>query len=286
MESDEQEDNSTVDGDHAITGSEDNQSASSFKIPDFKITSWSPEPPAGLHYMCLLPVAVPVQYSQNEHVGKLKTSTAHRKQRLKAFTTGRTTCRNILDESRLRKAASQNDCITVIELLEGGADPSCEDEKKRTPLHFAASQGYETVTKVLLDKGADPNKKDFIGNTPLHLAACTCQVPIVTLLLKAGTDLKSVDQYGRTPLTLAKSRLKWLAEDKAYSNDKIKDEILQVSDMMKTYLEITGDRDDACQLDDLCQQLQRTSTREQVDHVNNLLSDFASLSIQKKEQPG
>ena len=37
--------------------------------------------------------------------------------------------------------------IAVIELLEGGADPSCEDEKKRTPLHFAASQGFETISK-------------------------------------------------------------------------------------------------------------------------------------------
>ena len=38
--------------------------------------------------------------------------------------------------------------VTVVELLEGGADPSCEDEKKRTPLHFAASQGYETISKL------------------------------------------------------------------------------------------------------------------------------------------
>ena len=56
--------------------------------------------------------------------------------------------------------------------------------------------------------------------------------------------------------------------------------------MMKTYLQVSGEEDDATQLEDLCRQLQRTSTREEVDHVNNLLSDFASLSIQKKEQPG
>ena len=56
--------------------------------------------------------------------------------------------------------------------------------------------------------------------------------------------------------------------------------------MMKTYLEITGEKNDASQLDELCEQLRRTSTREEVDHVSNLLSDFASLSIQKKEQPG
>ena len=62
--------------------------------------------------------------------------------------------------------------------------------------------------------------------------------------------------------------------------------ILQVSDMMKTYLEIKGEKDDASQLDELCEQLRRTTTREEVDHVNSLLSDFTSLSIQKKEQPG
>ena len=67
-----------------------------FSVPKFNLTSWSPEPPAGLHYMCLLPVAIPQTYTQDEHVGKLKTSAAHRKQRLKEFTSGRTTCRNIL----------------------------------------------------------------------------------------------------------------------------------------------------------------------------------------------
>lgn len=35
--------------------------------------------------------------------------------------------------------------LSVVELLEGGADPSCQDEKRRTPLHFAASQGFETI---------------------------------------------------------------------------------------------------------------------------------------------
>ena len=48
------------------------------------------------------------------------------------------------------------------------------------------------------------------------------------LICITGTDLKSVDQYGRTPLALAKSRLKFLAEEKSYSNDKIRTEILQV----------------------------------------------------------
>ena len=67
-----------------------------FSVPKFNLTSWSPEPPAGLHYMCLLPIALPHNYSQGEQAGKLKTSTAHRKQRLKEFTSGRTTCRNIV----------------------------------------------------------------------------------------------------------------------------------------------------------------------------------------------
>ncbi|KAH3860805.1 ankyrin repeat domain-containing protein 54-like [Dreissena polymorpha] len=197
--------------------------------------------------------------------------------------TKQTSCRNVVDERRLRTACSQNDFVTVVELLDGGADPSCCDEKKRTPLHLSASQGYEAIVKVLIDRGADPNKKDFIGNTPLHLATCTCQVPIVTLLLKAGTDLNLVDEYGRSPLTLAKSRLKMLGENASFNSDKMKTEILQISDMMRTYLSLSGCQSEAEQLDELCSKLSNVTTREEVDQVNTLLSDFASMRIEKNK---
>lgn len=44
----------------------------------------------------------------------------------------------------------------------------------------------------------------------------------------SGTDVRSADNYGRTPFTLAKSRLKFLVEEKTYSSHRVKDEALQV----------------------------------------------------------
>ncbi|XP_045214988.2 ankyrin repeat domain-containing protein 54-like isoform X2 [Mercenaria mercenaria] len=230
-----------------------------YQVPCFEISSWSPRGTAGLQFVSLVPfMQTHLVGDKESRAGKIKVSTTHRKQRLKEFQTGRTTCRNIVDERRLRAACNDNDYITVVELLEGGADPSCEDEKKRTPLHIAASQGYQEI------------------------AACTCQIPVVTLLLKAGTDIKSVDDYGRTPLKLARSRLqKLVGENKAC--DSLRAEIKQVSDMMTTYLRISGQNEDADQLESLCRQLEKTTTREEVDHVNSLMAEFASLNIQKTD---
>lgn len=53
--------------------------------------------------------------------------------------------------------------------------------------------------------------------------------------------------------------------------------------MMSTYLRVSGHIQDADQLDSLCQQLEKTTTREEVDHVNSLMAEFASLNIQKKD---
>ena len=52
--------------------------------------------------------------------------------------------------------------------------------------------------------------------------------------------------------------------------------------MMKTYLNISGRTEDASQLEELCDKLKHVSTREDVDHVNQLLTNFASLAIEKK----
>lgn len=52
---------------------------------------------------------------------------------------------------------------------------------------------------------------------------------------------------------------------------------------MKAYLNISGLRQEAEQLDQLCQQLQGVSTREEVEHLNTLLTDFASLDIKKSQ---
>ncbi|XP_041362600.1 ankyrin repeat domain-containing protein 54-like isoform X2 [Gigantopelta aegis] len=275
---------STADSDCDTSSSEGEYNVSSFESPHFEFAHWSPEPPAGLHFMCLVPFNRGYTCNQDSHVGKIRTSSTHRKQRLKEFKSGKTTGRNILDDRKLRTAACENNCSVVVELLESGVDPSSGDAKERTALHFAASQGYETIVKILLDHGADVNKKDVLGNTPLHLAACTCQVHVVTLLLRAGTDVKSMDKYGRTPLSLAKSRLNFLSQDKNASSEQLKKEVQDLSEMMSTYLSLSGMQDDSQQLDQLCEQLQQTTTRDEVDAISNLLYNFTNMTIQKEQQ--
>lgn len=51
---------------------------------------------------------------------------------------------------------------------------------------------------------------------------------MVTLLLKAGTDINALDNSGRTPIHLAQSKLKLLQNNRAYSSNQLKLEVLQV----------------------------------------------------------
>ena len=55
--------------------------------------------------------------------------------------------------------------------------------------------------------------------------------------------------------------------------------------MMKTYLNLSGMDEDAEQLDILCDRLRKVSTRQEVDNVNMLMADLASLSIEKDGKP-
>ena len=62
---------------------------------------------------------------------------------------------------------------------------------------------------------------------------------------------------------------------------------LQVSEMMRTYLHVSGQGAASAQVDELCQRLEASSTREEVDAVNTLLADFTGLSLnmQPASQP-
>ena len=100
------------------------------------------------------------------------------------------------------------------------------------------------IARLLLEKGADPNQKDAIGNTALHLAACTNNIEVITLLLSAGTDIKSLDNWGRTPLHLAQSKLKMIQSmqrsDMSINSNQLKNEVLQVLQMMSIYWHRSG----------------------------------------------
>ncbi|KAJ6658924.1 hypothetical protein lerEdw1_019560 [Lerista edwardsae] len=177
-------------------------------------------------------------------------------------------------DPRLREAANANDLETVQHLLEDGADPCAADDKGRTALHFASCNGND------------------------HIAACTNHVPVITTLLRGGARVDALDRAGRTPLHLAKSKLNILQEGLSQSLEAVRLEVKQIIQMLREYLERLGRHEQREQLDDLCNRLQRTSTKEQillvfgnvlhlflrqVDEVTDLLASFTSLSLQKQK---
>ncbi|XP_006890277.1 PREDICTED: ankyrin repeat domain-containing protein 54 [Elephantulus edwardii] len=193
------------------------------------------------------------------------------------------TGREVLDQRRLRDSANANDVDTVQELLNNSVDPCAADDKGRTALHFASCNGNDQIVQLLLDHGADPNQRDGLGNTPLHLAACTNHVPVITILLRGGARVDAQDRAGRTPLHLAKSKLNILQECKSQCLEAVRLEVKQIIHMLREYLERLGRHEQREQLDDLCNRLQMTSTKEQVDEVTDLLASFTSLSLQMED---
>ncbi|XP_016282122.1 ankyrin repeat domain-containing protein 54-like isoform X2 [Monodelphis domestica] len=173
------------------------------------------------------------------------------------------TGKEVHDMKRLREAANTNDIDTAQQLLDDGVDPRAIDDKGRTALHFAACSGSDQIVQLLLDHGADPDHRDGLGNTALHLAACTNHVPVITTLLRRGARVDVLDRAGRTPLHLAKSKLNILQEGHPQCLEAVRMEVKQIIQMLKEYLERLGQHEQRLRLDDLCNRLQMTSTKEQ-----------------------
>ena len=88
----------------------------------------------------------------------------------------------------LMEAALHGSAETVRLLLENGANPNAQSDKKITPLLWAASDFQKT--KLLLEKGADPNIASSLGNTPLITAAgFPGGASVVELLIDNGAEM-------------------------------------------------------------------------------------------------
>ncbi|XP_018114353.1 ankyrin repeat domain-containing protein 54 isoform X3 [Xenopus laevis] len=158
--------------------------------------------------------------------------------------------------------------------------PLGRDNYALRKLREAANGNDLDTVRLLLDQGADPNQRDGLGNTPLHLAACTSHVPVITTLLHGGARVDALDRAGRTPLHLAKSKLNILQDGKSQTLESLRLEVKQIIQMLREYLDKLGQQEQTEQLDQICSRLQRTSTKEQVDEVTELLASFTSLSLQ------
>jgi ankyrin repeat protein len=67
-------------------------------------------------------------------------------------------------------------------LIEKGAEPSVQNSRGMTPLHWAAWNGHEAIAKVLVEKGAELSVQNRDGYTPLLVASNHGQTSIVKLL--------------------------------------------------------------------------------------------------------
>lgn len=261
---------------------DDSSSDGKVLAPKFSTEGWSPEPHPEIRSLWLEETG-PSGYGLREHVNKITNIAQHRHKRRPNLTALSDYCEK-KHGMKLRAAAGANDVETVIEVLtESLLNPSTADSKGRTALHIACSRGHVETVKVLLQYGADTECRDSVGNTPLHLAACTSNIPIITLLLKAGANVEVLDRRGCSPLHLAQSRLRVLSLDNDLSAFSIYNQIQHVVTMMSEYLRVTGLTSEEEELNSICSKLEATSTKETVDEVNDLLTRFTSLTLQKSE---
>lgn len=117
------------------------------------------------------------------------------------------------------------DYITVIYLLQKGANLNLESEKRFTglvgiPLHHAIacmsyifnnSENLEykvysmLVVEALLKAGAHVSSRGENGQTPLHIAAKDNGLAAAEILIKTGAKIMDKDDNGKTPLDYAES---------------------------------------------------------------------------------
>jgi ankyrin repeat protein len=73
-------------------------------------------------------------------------------------------------------------------LLNAGADPSVNNNLKRTPLHYAAAKGNLKLVKILVESGSNIFALDARGSTPLHEAAAAKHRDVYEFLLQKGAS--------------------------------------------------------------------------------------------------
>ena len=105
----------------------------------------------------------------------------------------------------LHYAARWGNDLSVMALLDAGADMESKDYDLSTPLHEASKQGSICLSalKALLRHGANYEACDRKGRRPLHYAVKNSSIDALTLLIRRGAALNPIENSGATPLHLA-----------------------------------------------------------------------------------
>ena len=100
----------------------------------------------------------------------------------------------------LHAAIAKNEVLTVLELLERGADRYAHDRQGESPLHYASGRGHLILVEILLRAGVDVNLPDNEDETPLSVALFSGNVEVARFLIERGADAHCYNALGWTPL--------------------------------------------------------------------------------------
>ncbi|KAI4998667.1 hypothetical protein ZWY2020_054009 [Hordeum vulgare] len=99
-------------------------------------------------------------------------------------------------------AVLRGESVTMEYLLDKGADPNKQDNKRFTPLHYAIKEGNNRMVRLLLSKGASVDVFSSEG-TPLHIAASYGKSGMMQILLQHNADPNTVSAHIGTPMAAA-----------------------------------------------------------------------------------
>jgi len=86
-------------------------------------------------------------------------------------------------------------------LVDNGANIHIRNRLGGTPLLYAAERGRDSLVVDLIERGADPNCQNTVClSTPLHYAVWQGHIPTIERLLERGAQILARDKYGDTPL--------------------------------------------------------------------------------------
>jgi quinoprotein dehydrogenase-associated probable ABC transporter substrate-binding protein len=103
-------------------------------------------------------------------------------------------------------AVQKGHAISVVALVDSGANPDFKVGEGYTALMIAAKKGELTSAQALLQYGADVNATNKGGVTALMIAAANNKSNLVSLLLKSGAKTDKKDGMGETAMDIAKAR--------------------------------------------------------------------------------
>ena len=112
----------------------------------------------------------------------------------------------IEEDNKLLSAATENNLVTLEQLLRCPRNPNATDSYGWTPLHFAALMGHMLSTRLLIEARATTDARDTSNEwvTPLMLAASACHSETVGLLLETDVDPDTATlDTGTSPLSFA-----------------------------------------------------------------------------------